>query len=93
MLPGAAAWLGWGAAETATNTMEMAGSSSHAWAKGPAAVTATYLALYYVLLFSQSFTKLWLFHQAKARQTPSRLSDLSARLSLVRLQSADVAVE
>jgi hypothetical protein len=42
--------------------------NAQAWAKGPALVTTVYLALYYVLLFSQSFTKLYLFQQAKAKQ-------------------------
>lgn len=59
--------------------MHMEGST-HAWAKGPATVTAAYLALYYILLFSQSFTKLWLFHAAKARLCP-RLSSLSSSFS------------
>ena len=51
--------LGWNTAEAI---------NAQAWAKGPALVTTVYLALYYVLLFSQSFTKLYLFQQAKAKQ-------------------------
>jgi hypothetical protein len=72
MLRAAAAWLGWGEAAASVG-QEMAGSSAHAWAQGPAAVTAAYFALYYILLFNQSFVKLWLFHEAKARLSPPPL--------------------
>ena len=35
------------------------------WVRGPIRVTVLYFGLYYVLLFSQSFTKLYLFSQLK----------------------------